>query len=84
MTRLMLIFVITFLMVMQAPAQERHFHPGAGGGGPHGQSHWDHGRYPRWHYGHEDRSGALLGGIIGGFLDSLFNPPPPPPPEYLK
>lgn len=73
MTRLVLIFIIVFLMVMQAHAQPRGHWEG-GGGQRHEWGHPDWGR----HYSPPDASTAFLGGVLGGFLGGLFAPAPVP------
>jgi hypothetical protein len=77
MIRLVLIFIITTLMVFSAHAQERHFDPGGGGGGWSGQRHFGGPVYHPSYYGHRDAAGALVGGILGGWLWRQFNEPAP-------
>jgi len=87
MTRLVLIFVIAFLMVMQAGAGNTEPRgQGRGWGGDRHSSGQHHGgnRYygqsrPGWRYrqgyGWYDPSAAIIGGAIGGWLWRQFNQP---------
>lgn len=60
-----------------------------GGNAAYGQRHaprgnWQHrrGYGPHYRGPRYDPGTAILGGIIGGFLGTIFAPPPPPPPDY--
>jgi len=87
MTRLALIFAITFLMVMQAHADPRRgdgggWHGGGGGHGWGGGGGWNRPNVgPVWRprgygYGGGYNFGAgVLGGAIGGFLWRQWNTP---------
>lgn len=83
MLRLVLIFCITFLMVMQAGADPRHF--GGGGGwnsGWHGGERWHGGyRYREYSPGvwrrYDPALGGFIGGMIGGWLWRQWAQPEP-------
>lgn len=65
---------------------------------PQAQAHWRGGPRPgpygygdRWHGGHHDHTGAIVGGILGGLavgavggamLAQPYGPPPPPQVVY--
>lgn len=73
MIRLILIFLITFLMVMQASAQpHRGGHMGGGWGGG---SHWAGHGYRGHGYGGGSALPGVLGGILGGYLWRQWNEP---------
>jgi BA14K-like protein len=91
MLRLILIFAIMFIMVMDAGAQDRRRGGGDGRGGG-GWSHGDRGGRTVHHYYHDRRPGyryhpgrgwydpsAVIGGAIGGWLWRQWAQPEPEP-----
>jgi len=79
MIRSILIFIIVCLMVVSAHADPRWAghgggwggHPGGWGGGEH---HWGGGGY----YHRYDPGTAFWGGVVGGWIGSVFAPRPEP------
>jgi BA14K-like protein len=92
MLRLILIFAITFIMVMDAGAQDRRRGGGDGRGWDRGGGHSSHAARPGQRYYHAQRPGyryrsgygwydpsAIIGGAIGGWLWRQWAQPEPPP-----